>query len=105
MNINDLGEEKVKEIIDEYIKGTPVKEIVKKHNIYLALFYEILRKHNIPLRRKEKQKMPRHKKKKRAIQKKIIKMYKKGMSIYKISKTLGLPTSTIYYILKRHGLK
>ncbi|ABN70055.1 conserved hypothetical protein [Staphylothermus marinus F1] len=105
MNIEDLSKEKIEEIINDYKKGLPVKEIVKKHNIYLALLYEILRKYNIPLRKTEKQKMPTHKRKKKSIIKKIVKMYRRGTSIYKISKQLGLPTSTVYYILKRQGLK
>ena len=90
-----------RKIVEDYLKGVSEKEIREKYGFPndKFLLYTILAIENVRQRRLKKKKVTPIE------EKQIIEMYKQGMPMLQIAKTLGRPVSTIYYVLKRRGLK
>ncbi len=94
-------------VVEElYPKGVAVKDIAKQCGNSMSLVYraiEKLEKEGKITRRKGKGTRRRLVTEKEI--KEIKNRYESGESIYSIAKKLSRPPSTIYYVLKRLGLK
>ncbi len=91
------------QIVGLYLKGVPVKEIAETLNISYSVIYSALRRCGVE---------PNRKRRRRSVKRlspeeleEIMKLYNSGESIYMIARRLGRAPSTIYYALKRLGLR
>ncbi len=99
---SDCSENDV-QVVGLYLKGVPVKEIAETLNISYSAIYSALRRCGVEPNRKK-----RHRNVKRLTPEEleeIVKLYRSGESIYMIARRLGRAPSTIYYALKRLGLR
>ncbi len=99
----ELTPEEEKKLVEEYLSGTPVQELMEKYGISATKLYNVLSKYGVPRR------IPRRSHEHRRITPKeveeIRRLYKEGASVYEIAKKLKRPISTVYAVLKRLGLK
>jgi predicted transcriptional regulator len=89
-----------------YKNGVPVKEIAKQCGNSMSTVYKALEK--LEAMGRIKRRKGRYKGHRRLTDEElqtIAEMYKSGASVYEIAKRLGRPESTIYYALKKLGLK
>jgi transposase len=89
-----------------YNEGRPVKEIAKMCGNSMSTVYKALDR--LEAQGRVKRRKGHYKRHRRLTQEEIEfikKLYLEGASIYEIAKRLERPESTIYYALKRLGLK
>jgi predicted transcriptional regulator len=95
------------EIVEKLYKdGVPVKEIAKHCGNSMSTVYKALER--LEAMGRVKRRKGRYKGHRRLTEeelKTIEDMYRAGASVYEIAKRLGRPESTIYYALKKLGLK
>ncbi len=99
----ELTPEEEKKLVEEYLSGIPVQELMEKYGLSATKLYNILSKYGVPRR------APRRSHSHRRITpeevEEIRKLYEQGASVYEIAKRLKRPISTVYAVLKRLGLK
>ncbi len=89
-----------------YNEGKPIKEIVKYCHNSMSVVYKAINRLEKQGRIKRRRKNYNHRGYLTDDElKKIKDMYKKGLSLYAISKKLGRPVSTVYYAVKKLGLQ
>jgi len=89
-----------------YREGKPVKEIAKMCSNSMSTVYKALDRLEAMGRvKRRKGHYKRHRRLTEEEIEEIKKLYLEGASIYEIAKRLDRPESTIYYALKRLGLK
>lgn len=89
-----------------YNEGRPVKEIAKMCGNSMSTVYKALDRLEAMGRvKRRKGRYKRHRRLTENELREIEKLYREGASIYEIAKRLDRPESTIYYALKRLGLK
>ncbi len=94
-------------IVEElYNNGTPVKEIAKRCGNSMSTVYKALERLEAMGRvRRRKGRYRRHRRLTPEEIEEIKRLYMEGRTIYEIAKMLDRPESTVYYTLKRLGLK
>jgi len=101
--IKKVGFSNVNKVVSMYEKGVPLQRIQEIFGLAsCSCIYVILAYFGVKPRRKK------HTKRGLLSEKEIKEIknrYESGESIYSIAKKLGRPPSTIYYVLKRLGLK
>jgi transposase len=99
--------EKCKPLVEElYNRGVPVKEIAKRCGNSMSTVYKALERLEAEGKvRRRKGRYRRHKRLTSEEIEEIRQLYESGRTIYEIAKMLDRPVSTIYYALKRLGLK
>lgn len=85
-----------KAIIDDYLSGERVHDIVSKHDICVATLYVILHSNKVELRAPNRDV---------ATDEEIVHMYKSGMPVIAIRKESGRSFGTIYSILEDHNVR
>ncbi len=95
------------EIVEKlYNEGKPVKEIAKLCGNSMSTVYKALDRLEAMGRvRRRKGHYKRHRRLTEQELREIERLFRDGASIYEIAKRLNRPESTIYYALKRLGLK
>jgi len=95
------------EIVEKlYNQGIPVKEIAKHCGNSMSTVYKALDRLEAMGRiRRRKGRYRRHRRLSDEELEQIRRLYLSGASVYEIAKRLDRPESTIYYALKRLGLK
>ena len=99
-------EECMKIVEKLYKDGVPVREIAKHCSNSMSTVYKALeRLEEMGRIQRRKGRYKRHRRLTRDELEEIKKLYEEGRTIYEIAKMLNRPESTIYYALKRLGLK
>ncbi len=99
-------EECMKIVEELYKNGVPVREIAKHCSNSMSTVYKALeRLEEMGRIQRRKGRYKRHRRLTRDELEEIKKLYEEGRTIYEIAKMLNRPESTIYYALKRLGLK
>ncbi|ABM80833.1 helix-turn-helix domain-containing protein [Hyperthermus butylicus] len=89
-----------------YKDGVPVKEIAKRCNNSMSTVYKALEK--LEAMGRIKRRKGRYRQHRRLTEEELApirELYLKGATVYEIARQLGRPESTIYYALKKLGLK
>nr|2LVS_A Chain A, NMR solution structure of a CRISPR repeat binding protein [Hyperthermus butylicus DSM 5456] len=89
-----------------YKDGVPVKEIAKRSNNSMSTVYKALEK--LEAMGRIKRRKGRYRQHRRLTEEELAtirELYLKGATVYEIARQLGRPESTIYYALKKLGLK
>ena len=94
-------------IVEElYNKGVPVREIARRCSNSMSTVYKALeRLEEMGRVKRRKGRYKRHRRLTEEEIEEIKKLYMSGKTIYEIAKIMDRPESTIYYVLKRLGLK
>lgn len=95
------------EIVEKlYSQGLPVKEIAKQCGNSMSTVYKTLdRLEAMGGIRRRKGRYRRHRRLSDEELEQIRRLYLSGASVYEIARRMDRPESTIYYALKRLGLK
>jgi len=99
-------EECLKIVEKLYKEGIPVKEIAKHCGNSMSTVYKVLDRLEAMGRIKRRRgHYTKHRRLSEEELEQIKKLYTQGASIYEIARRLDRPESTVYYALKRLGLK
>jgi lambda repressor-like predicted transcriptional regulator len=86
-------------IIEQYLEGGPIPEILTEHTITYGKLYSILARHGVPTRKvlnKEGRKLALDQ---------AVEMYEKGYKIWKITEETGVHQPTLHQELHRRGVQ
>jgi len=100
-NRREITKEDAASILELYIKGNKIQDILEKFNIGHAKLYAVLKKHNIiPGNRRRDQRSDATKE-----PEKVIKLYQAGATIQQLAKMYEVSDTTIRNILKENHIE